>query len=318
MARRRPRTYSPGIALLATMLAVALMTMLVVDLTTSAALGYRSAANRADELKAYYLARSGVAAGLALLQADSINDSMQRMAYDGLDEPWAQPVPPIRVGGGTVSFSVVDEARKLNIDLLFNPRARAVDGRYAEIILRLLANLNISPDLLPVLIDWLDPDSIDSQGGAEADYYLTLVPPYEPRNGPMPTIGDLRMLKGMDDVTFMMLRQYLTTMPERRVNLNTAPPEVLAALTPELENTPALVKEILAARLNAPFTNATDVLNLPGLGQYQASLAPLIGTRSDYFLITGMGEFAGARKAVYATFRRGLNGAAMLMNWHED
>jgi general secretion pathway protein K len=318
MVKRRARKYSRGIALLATLLAVALMTLLVVDLTTSAALGYRSAANQADQLRAYYLARSGVAAGLALLEADSINDSMQQMPHDGFDEPWAQPTPPIPVGGGKVSFTIVDEARKIDVNLLFNLRARAVDGRYAEIMLRLLANLNISPDLLPVLIDWLDPDSIDSQGGAEADYYLTLVPPYEPRNGPMPTIGDLRMLKGMDDATFMVLSRYLTAMPEQRVNVNTAPPEVLAALTPELQNSPQLVQEILGARENIPFTNVTDVLNLPGLGQYQASLEPTIGTRSSYFLITSEGDFAGARKRIYATFHRGLNGTAMLMSWHED
>ena len=30
----------------------------------------------------------------------------------------------------------------------------------------------------------------------------------------MPTIGDLRTLKGMDDMTFLRLSQFLTTMPE--------------------------------------------------------------------------------------------------------
>jgi hypothetical protein len=60
------------------------------------------------------------------------------------------------------------------------------------------------------------------------------MPPYEPRNASMPTIGDLRALKGMDDATFFKLASYLTTSNETAINLNTASPEVLSALTPNL------------------------------------------------------------------------------------
>ena len=47
-----------GIALLAVLMSVALMTILVVDFTTSTALGYRAAANQANELRAEYLPTS--------------------------------------------------------------------------------------------------------------------------------------------------------------------------------------------------------------------------------------------------------------------
>jgi general secretion pathway protein K len=294
------------------------MTLLVVDFTTSAGLGYRAAANQADELRAYYLARSGISVGLAVLEQSSLADAQDSKAYDSLDQPWAQPVPPVKIDGGTVTAQIIDEARKIDINLLFDARQRAVNGRYAETLLRLFSNLHVSPDLLPILIDWLDPDSVESDGGAEADYYLRLIPPYEPRNGPMPTIGDFRMLKGVDDATFILLQRYLTTMPETRVNANTASPEVLASLTPETENDPSLVNEMVQARAVTPFTTITDVTNLPGVGQYVGQLSPLLTTRSTYFTIIGQGDFAGARKRVYATFRRNMNGTAMLMNWHED
>jgi general secretion pathway protein K len=317
MVRGPGRKYQRGVALLATLLAVALMTLLVVDFTTATALGYRAAANQADGLRAYYLARSGIQVGLAMLAQDAILDGRQRTPHEGLDEVWAQPVPPVPVGGGKVSMSIVDDARKINVNLLFNTRRRTVDPQYAEIFLRLFANAGVSADLLPVLIDWLDPDSIDSPGGAEAGYYLRLTPPYEPRNGLMPTIGDVRMLKGMNDASFMILSRFLTTAPETQVNVNTAPPEVLAALAPALENNPELVKEIVAAREVRPFLQLTAVSNLPGLGQL-TGLQRLLTTRSAYFTITGEGDFAGARKRVYATFHRNRNGTAMLMNWHED
>lgn len=307
-----------GIALLATLLAISLMTILVVDFTTSSALGYRAAANQADELRALYLARSGIEVGIAVLERDSLMDAQQQTPYDSLHDIWALQVPPIPVEGGTVSVSIVDEARKLNINQLYNLRARQVDDNFVQVIARLFEGIGVSTDLIPVLVDWLDPDSVDSPGGAEADYYLRLTPPYEPRNGPIPTIGDLRALKGVDDATFMQLAQYLTAAPEARVNANTASPEVLAALTPELSNNPDLVKEIVAAREYRPFLATTDVTNLPGIGQFVTRLTALLTTRSSYFTIVGQGEFAGARRRIYAVFRRNTNGSAMLISWHED
>jgi len=312
--RRRER----GIALLATLLAIALMTILVVDFATTSALGYRAAANQADELRALYLARSGIQVGVAVLERDSIFDALQKTPYDSLNDVWAIQVPPIPVEGGTVSVSIVDEARKLNINQLYNLRARQIDPNFAQVVARLFESIGVTTDLIPIIADWLDPDSVDSPGGAEADYYLRLLPPYEPRNGPMPTVGDLRALKGVDDATFIRLATFLTTTPETRVNVNTAAPEVLAALTPELSNNLDLVKEIVAAREYHPLLAITDAMNLPGIGQFAQHLSPLLTTRSVYFTITGQGQFAGARRRIYATFRRNANGSAMLISWHED
>src|SRR5262249_42922266 len=155
---------------------------------------------------------------------------------------------------------------------------------------RLLANIGLSPALIPILIDWLDPDSITSDGGAEADYYLHLIPPYEPRNGPMPTIGDLRLLKGMDDATFLRLSNFLTAMQtgagECCINANTASPEVLAALTPELERDSDTVKQIVDVRSIRPFNQVTDLLNLSGLGTGAEQLKSFVSVNSYFFLIT--------------------------------
>jgi general secretion pathway protein K len=314
---RALRKSERGVALLVTLIAMALMTLLVMDFTTAAALGYRSAATSADELRAGYLARSAVSVGLSLLAADSRQDANARTPHDGLDEAWAQPYPPLPLGGGVAQVSIVDEARKVDINQLVNPRTGQPNPQYLGILERLFANLGVSPDLLPAIIDWLDPDSIESSGGAEADYYLRLMPPYEPRNGPMPTLGDLRMIRGVDDATFFRLQHFLTVAPEPRVNINTAPPEVIAALVPQLSNNPSLVRQIVEARMVQPFLMITDVGNLAGLGDAATPLMQLITTRSAYFTITGVGSYAGARQRVIATFRRNANGTAMLASWHE-
>ncbi|MGH7842257.1 MAG: type II secretion system minor pseudopilin GspK [Candidatus Binataceae bacterium] len=326
-----------GVALLATMLAVALMTILVMDFTTSSALGYRSAANQAGELRAYYLAQSGVNVGLAVLVQNALanppqqgNGATQTKQHDSLDQVWARPYPPIPAEGGAVSMAIVDEDRKINLNNLFNQpngspnnpanaNGRPAANPWIPIIGNLLVNLNLSPDLIPIMSDWLDPDSIEQPGGAEADFYLSLTPPYEPRNSQIPTIYDLRMLKGMDDRTFVILSRYLTAMPTKGININTAPPEVLAALAPALKIDPGVVKDIIAQRELVPFEQATDISKVTGS---TTPLSHVLTTTSTYFTITGQGDFAGARKRVYATFKRGSargGGASFsLANWHAD
>jgi general secretion pathway protein K len=306
-----------GVALLVTMMALALMTLLVMDFTTSASLGYRSAAGQANELRAEYLARSAVSVGLSLLSTDAKLDALAKTPHDGLDEPWAQPYPPLPLGGGITQVSIIDEARKLDINMLINPRNGQPNPEYAAIIERLFTNIGVSPALIPAIVDWLDPDSIESPGGAEADYYLRLIPPYEPRNGPMPTIGDLRMIRGVDDATFFRLQQFLTAAPEPRVNINTAPPEVIAALVPQLSSDTSMVKQIVQARSVQPFLMVTDVGNLAGLGEAAIPLMKLITTRSAYFTVTGVGIYAGSRQRITSTFRRNSNGTSMLASWHE-
>jgi len=366
-----------GIALLATMLAIAMMTIIVIDFTSSSAMGYLSAANHANEIRAEYLARSAINVGLALIAQDTRTQLAQQQSnpsslggqgqsFDSFFSVWALPFPPMPVNGGRVQLTVVDEARKFNINSLINtmqingltptqpgsqptplgtappvgaspygtgpsvgqPNANGpsaigqINANAVMQLTRLVMLLGISPAIIPPIVDWLDPDSIESQGGAEADYYMRLMPPYEPRNGPMPTLGDLRLIKGMDDATFMKLRNYLTVAPEPAVNVNTASPEVIACLDQSLSDNPKIVQQIIEARSIRPFTNTNDVFNLIGgaasQGTSQGGLNKTLTVRSTYFSITGVGSYAGARRLVYATFRRNGDGTGSLSSWQEE
>ncbi|MGH7781155.1 MAG: type II secretion system minor pseudopilin GspK [Candidatus Binataceae bacterium] len=307
-----------GIALLVVLMGIALMTLIIVDFSTAAALNYLSAANQTNELRAYYLARSAVSVGLGLLAEDSRMDSQNQTPYDGLTDVWATPFPPIEVDGGTVSLSIIDEARKVDLNQLVNPQNGKINLAFAAELERLFTILGVSPQIIPAIADWINPANITTPGGAGMDYYLRLRPPYSTRNGPMPTIGDLRLIKGVDEATFNRLQPFVTVAPEPVVNANTAPPEVLAALLPQLMDDPKLVKELVAARMLMPFTNTTDIANLPGLGTLGQALTQVVTTRSTFFTINALGTFAGSRKLVYSTFRRQGNGTATLMSWQED
>ena len=134
-----------GMALLATMMAIALMTIIVVDFTSSSALGYLSAANNANEIRASYLARSAINVGLALIAQDTRAQLRRRAASGRQGSPTTStqqgsPRPPpgkgslsirtpaygrfrfrrCRSTAGLIGLSVVDEARKFNINKLIN------------------------------------------------------------------------------------------------------------------------------------------------------------------------------------------------------
>jgi general secretion pathway protein K len=306
-----------GVALLTTLMAVALMTLIVVDFMAVATNNYRSAANQTNELRAGYLARSGLHVGLALLAQDARLKALSQQPAETLQDPWAKPFPPIPVGGGTASVAITDEAGKLNINQLVNPSTGAVNPEVSARLSALFANAGVSTDIIPAIIDWLDHDSVPSQGGAEADYYLKLAPPYEPRNGPMPTIGDLRLVRGIDETSFARLNRMLTVAPVTQVNVNTAPPEVLGALLPEMRAS-GLPETIVAVRAKRPFKTVLELNDIPGFAKLSTKLTPLLTTRSDYFTIAGRGTYAGTRKQVFAMVRRNVRGPAVQASWRED
>ncbi|HLH76360.1 MAG TPA: type II secretion system minor pseudopilin GspK [Candidatus Binataceae bacterium] len=307
-----------GVALLTTLFAMVLITVMVMDFAATASHAERAAANQANSLRAYYLARSAVTIGMALL----VQNARMAMAsnapqVDSFLSSWALPYPPLPIAGGWASVSIVDDARKIDINQLVGANGQ-VNPQYALIVGTLLDTVGAPLSLLPALIDWIDPDSVTTPGGAEADFYMQLMPPYAPRNGPMPTIGDLSMVRGVTPALFERLRNFITTAPTSQININTAPPQVLIAAAPQLAQTSGALQEIMQVRLTQPFTDPSQISQLSSVSNMASNLPSLFTVRSDYFTITGLGSFAGARTFVYATVRRNGIAPVLLLNWSED
>ncbi len=304
-----------GVALLAVLLGIALMTLIVVDFAMTSGLGFVSAANQANELRATYLARSGVNIGLALLAADARADAQTQTPIDSLNDVWAVPFPPMPLEGGIISLSIIDETRKLPINAII--QNGAINEPAVEKLQRLFTILDVNTDLIQGIIEWITPAGNDL-GGGSGDFYLGLKPPYQPRYGPMPSIGDLQMVKGFNEAIFNRVSPFLTVMPEPAVNANTAPPQVLASLEPELMEDQKIVQDIIEARMIRPFSQTTDIMNLPDVGPVGERLSKDLVERSQFFTISGMGTYAGARKIINATFHRETNGIGTLGVWHEN
>jgi general secretion pathway protein K len=312
----RLRKNERGVALLAVLLGIALMTLVVVDFAMTSGLGFVEAANQANELRASYLARSAVNIGLGLLAADARSDAETSTPIDTLNDVWAVPFPPMALEGGTVSLTIVDEARKININSMITPQGALNQTAIAKIE-RLFTVLDVDVDLIQGIIQWITPAGASDTGGG-SEYYLGLQPPYQPRYGPMPTIADLQMVEGFNEQIFNRVSPFLTVMAETAVNANTASPQVLAALEPELMEDQKLVEEIVEARAVRPFTQPTDIMNIPDLASVAQRLQTDVTMRSQFFTIYGTGTYAGARKIITATFHRETSGIGTLAAWHED
>ena len=305
-----------GVALLAVLLGIALMTLIVVDFAMSSGLGFVSAANQANELRASYLARSGINIGLGLLAEDARNKLQNATPAETLGDVWAVPFPPMPLEGGTVTLSIIDEGRKLNLNAMVQngvPNQAAIQK-----VQRLFTILDVSPDLVQGIVNWITPNNGTGSGGSIGDYYLTLKPPYQPRYGAMPTIADLQLVQGFNEAIFNRVSPFLTVMAETAVNADTASPQVLAALEPQLTEDQKLVVEIIEARTIRPFAQVTDIMNLPDLADVAQLLSKDVDLRSQFFTIIGTGTYAGARKIITATFHRETTGISMLAAWHED
>ncbi len=320
----KARKNERGVAILAVLVGIALMTLIVVDFAMTSGLGFVSAANQANELRAGYLARSGVNIGLALLaEAVRANTQSNTPQVDTLNDAWAVPFPPMAVEGGNVSLSIVDETRKLPINSMVtqtggvNVQPGALNAAAIAKVQRLFTILDMNPDLVQAIIEWITPSGANGMGGG-GEFYAGLKPPYQPRYGPMPTIGDLQMVQGFNEEIFNRVSPFLTVMTEPAVNINTAPPQVIASLEPELMQDQKLVLDIVEERATRPFTTNTDVGNLAGIGEVGQRLQKDVTVSSRFFTINGRGTYAGARKIITATFQRQTTGVGTLAAWHED
>ncbi|MCA9118899.1 MAG: general secretion pathway protein GspK [Planctomycetaceae bacterium] len=98
------------------------------------------------------------------------------------------------LASGGVRYGLEDESSRLNLNMLLIADAAVPDGGRT-----LLMSLpGMTEDVADAILDWMDPDEEPREYGAEfGDYYSTLSPPYEPRNGPPQTVEELLLVAGV-------------------------------------------------------------------------------------------------------------------------
>jgi len=256
-ARAARRNNEAGVALVLALVFVVLLTVLVVDFSYEMRVEATLISSADSDLRAYLAAKSAVSAGIGLLAADLLEGEAAAQSdevdvYDSLDELWAEGIPletlnVDELGSGiadSMQATIVDEFGKINLNALvfLNEESgeEQVFEELAEALRYLFEQRGAVEDPVDALIDWLDRDDDPGGNGAENDYYASLGTPYSCKNGPMESLEELLLIPGIDideylgdpENDLLPLSDLLTVHghPEGRVNVNTAPVQVLEAI----------------------------------------------------------------------------------------
>ena len=267
-----------GVALITAVAIVAIAAAVAVKIAFAHQVWFRQMENVGERDATDALRRGALHwASVALLEDAAQNST------DHLGEAWAQGLPTLPVDGGAIHVAVEDAQGRFNLNnLVMNNQVSAQD---VAVFQRLLVLLKLDPLLSNAVVDWIDPDSnVTSPGGAEDVDYLILKTPYRAPNQPMTSIDELRMIKGFDEKTVETILPYVTVLPpgvRTTINVNTAPPVVLAAL---VGRDVAWAERIAEDRVSKPMNNVGELTQqLPAGTQLPTGMASV---KTDFFLIT--------------------------------
>ncbi len=286
-----------GMALLLVVTVVALLTVVVVDRYYEAWVQSALAASFRDDTRAYFRARSGLAAAKLILR----EDARRNLPNDALTEEWAQSSIPLPVEEDYVFISLRDESGKIDMNSLVTD-AGYQQERFVEIFKRLLVRLELDTDLADAVVDWIDKDDEPRPGGGEQPYYRSLDIPYNVKNARLDSVEELALVKGFTPEVMRKIMPFVTAWSSGKINLNTAPPEALLALDDRI--TESMVERILMERLDRPFQDRIDIKRIPGMDTVYPDIALAVDVKSDWFSCESSATVGETTRTIRAIFNR--------------
>lgn len=267
-----------GAAIVMAMLLAALVATIAAALLWQQQRWISDHARRRDQVQAQALAMAGVQWARQI-----VNENAPAGSTVHLGQPWALTLPAMPLENGSVGGAIIDAQSRINVNNL-GP-GPAVLGGATGALQRLFAILALPPTLLSAITDWIDVDDrITSPGGAEDAWYAAQAQPGLAANRPVRRVAELLSVRGDDLSTFARLRPYVHALDApTKVNVNTAPAEVLMALVSGLDASGAAT--LIAGRAPKPFLSTADFhdrLPRPDLTVDET----LIDVRSDWFEVT--------------------------------
>jgi general secretion pathway protein K len=269
------RRRQDGTAMIAAMLVAALAAGAGAVMIERQDFAIRRLESGRDYEQARWVLRGGTQWARSILAEDARSSSI-----DHPGELWATGLPATQIEQGTVAGEISDQQG------LFNLRNLTRDGKtnpqQVATLRRLLAILGLPATLA---------EAIASQ--------------------PIAELGDLYRVRGVDEATVSRLRAFVTVLPQPTpVNVNTAPPEVLAAIA-GLDLTQA--RSLARTKNGTPFRDRDEFLarlprseTPPGDGE--------IAVQSRYFLVAGHATVGRADVRMEALLERAA-GALPTIVW---
>lgn len=328
-----------GVILIMALLIVVLVTAVVVSVSWRFQLSMVRNENRWHGSQA----RAYMEGGEQLVRKILFEDRLETGEVDHLGEVWTQiSGQPMQTDEGWVGGNIEDAHGRFNLNLLVRPPPQTGqnnDNRSKDPwellsdnqrrFVRLLQTIELESgpvqyqtamEIIDAIQDWLDPDDqVTGFGGAEADYYQDQDPPFPITNGPMTSVSELSLIKGITPEIYEWLAPLMIALPPgEAMNVNTLKPELLPMLNSKSQTlplTPENAKLIEEDRAQATegFKSLDEFFNSPNvsglLGSAEEQEKGSLSVSSRYFIFaaeTLTGE--QIRKAKTLLFRGDING----------
>lgn len=295
-----------GAAVLLALFIATLATLIVSGLFYRQFVLLRTIENEQLAAQSRALLRGALDWSRAILRGSTQDKSVM---FDGLDEPWAQPLADMRLdtlgssqaaaAQATLSGSIEDAQGRINL-------ANLVEG--GEVVERELDTLRRLATLLQ-----LPPASAEL---IAARVLATAARPPGDAARPLPLLlaGDIAGIAGLSADAAARLAPYLVILPEASpLNVNTASAEVLAARIATLDL--ARARSLVATRERlGHFNSLGDFRNhAGGLAIDEQGLA----IKSDHFLVRGQVRLDRATTRMEALVKRDPNHIARVL-WQRE
>lgn len=270
-----------GVALLTILLLVVSITVVAGAMLASQKIAIRRSGLLFDQNQLLQDIASGQQLAVAMIRAESkLNDT------DSAQDIWAKPIPPYALGNHSITIALRDEASRFNINNLYHDGQ--ADPAAIAVFQRLLIQLNLEPNIAIAALDWQDNDNeVYKDGGDESAVYAqqmssaTTLP-----NQPFISVDQLQELRGVSAEVLTTLKPFVTTVPYYLpINVNTATPELLAALVDGVSV--AQMQALIKSREQQAIKSIEDIVQQPPLDalneEQRQSLESLLSVESQAF-----------------------------------
>ena len=343
----KPLRDKHGVVLLVVLFFALLLSSSIATFLSRSSVDAIIARNRENAARADALARGGVRLAQALLLEDRLLEQLAATApVDGYLDLWAQ-LEGLEIDAGdgaTLAVRIEDSGKRLNLNALFEIDDTGSRVPASETEPFLIAFLEKVIDEMPIhpgekalydvreltanLIDWVDADEVRLLGGPEDDYYQRQEPPYRAANRPLLSVDELRLVEA--------LRAYVSVYPFAPggcgdtlvgcgVNLNSAPPHVLAALfyndgVDQRLASEDVVRAILRAREEGSGVclggqSLDDCTPISEIVTNANSIFPQPTFTSEIFVVTAEARVGEIRRSVEAVVDRSEPTEPRLLSW---
>jgi len=325
--RKRNVKNNEGFALILTILIISLIVASTLHFNISMRSNLYSAVNLRNGIRMGTIARSGFDYAVAVLFEDA-----SATDFDSLHEPWADSetlssVSASMFESGRFEVRIADHSGKIQINQLIDKNGE-FNTKQKDLLARFLGSeqFGLSTEevgnIIDAIKDWIDPDNEVTRFGAENAFYQSLDKPYFCKNAPLESPGELPLVKGITKELFFGtdegqgISNYITAHGDGRININTAGPLVLRALSDQID------KEMAAAMVAHREDDENDLKDpkwyseVPGMSEVKIDPG-LPTTSSTYFEIMSEATGEAAGKRVEAMVER-KKGELVILSWKSD